>query len=73
MMFQDVCKRALCIVGRCWGLYYEYEVEFGGWQELYSDTMQAAQAAADPRAALEENAALAKRTLPLLTVRPSSC
>ena len=43
-------------------------MEFGAWQELYSDTMQGAQAGDDPRAALEESAALAKRTLPLLTV-----
>ncbi len=50
---------------RCWSLYYEYEVEFASWQELYSATM----ASQDAEELAQESAALAQRTLPLLTVR----
>lgn len=48
--------------GRCWSHYYEYEVEFGAWQEVYTETMgQLEEGSA-------EAAALVRRTLPLLMV-----
>ena len=51
---------------RCWSLYFEQEVEFGGWQAQYSERVAGAE---DPAAAAREGAALAQRTLPLLEVR----
>jgi hypothetical protein len=52
---------------RCWSLYFDYESEFAGWQQLYSaaaaEALQQGKAGA---AAREQQAALAEQTLPLL-------
>ena len=58
------CLLAPC---RCWSLYFDYESEFAGWQQLYSaaaaEALQQGEAGA---AAREQQAALAEQTLPLL-------
>lgn len=58
---------------RCWALYFDYESEFAGWQQLYRVAAEALQAAeaADPAgpaaaAARQQLGALAEQTLPLL-------
>ncbi|KAL4422844.1 hypothetical protein ABPG75_009041 [Micractinium tetrahymenae] len=63
---------------RCWALYFEYESEFAGWQQLYAaaaDALQSAEeaaaagtaaGAADAVAARQRLAELAQQTLPLL-------
>lgn len=67
------------LVCRCWALYFEYESEFAGWQQLYvagvdalrlaEEAVAAGVAAAandDAAAAQQRLAELAQQTLPLL-------
>ncbi|PSC76457.1 nuclear pore complex NUP107 isoform B [Micractinium conductrix] len=63
---------------RCWAVYFEYESEFGGWQQLYSAAVEELQAAEEaaaaggggaPQAAAavrQQLRELAGQTLPLL-------